>query len=166
MNERRSEALRNIERVAREVAASLGLEVVDLVFHSRGRHSLLRIDVDRPGVPGAGLADCEALSRALDGPLEAVDFFDAPYELQVSTPGIDRPIRTPDDVRRNIGRPVWLEYKDPSDRVRELRAILAGPSGSGGVRLTSPEGDVDVGFERILLMRQDVASGKPRRRAR
>ena len=106
MNDEKKQRLADIERIAHEVAASLGLEIVELVFHSQGRHSLLRIDIDRPGLPGVGISDCENLSRALDARIDELPFFDAPYELQVSSPGIDRPIKTDDDLRRNSQRHV------------------------------------------------------------
>lgn len=166
MTSEKAARLAEVERVAREVAASLGLEVVEFAFHSRGRHSLLRIDIDRPGTPGAGLSDCEALSRALDAPLDALSFFDAPYELQVSTPGLDRPIRTADDLRRNAGRPVRLEYRDDEGRAREASGTLAGEAHPGSVRLVSPTGEVVVAQERILLMKQEVMPPKGVRRKR
>jgi ribosome maturation factor RimP len=166
MRDEKATRLAEVERMAREVATSLDLEVVEFVFHSRGKHSLLRIDIDRAGVPGAGIADCEALSRALEDPLERVDFFDAPYELQVSTPGIDRPIRTSDDVRRNAGRSVRIEYRDPAGRVTETHGVLLGGSPGGRVRIASPEGDLELDFERIVLMKQDLGLAGPRRKAR
>src|SRR5262245_59868173 len=103
MDASRRAALSAFEELARDVALALGLEVVEFAFHSQGKHSLLRIDIDRPGPDGVGIRDCESLSRALDERLEQLDFFDAPYELQVSSPGIDRPIRSDDDLRRNAG---------------------------------------------------------------
>lgn len=166
MTNEKSARLAEVERIAREVAASLGLEVVEFAFHSRGRHSLLRIDVDRPGMPGAGLSDCEALSRALDAPLDALAFFDAPYELQVSTPGLDRPIRTADDLRRNAGRPVRLEYRDDEGRVREASGTLAAQASSESVRLVGPAGELVVAQGRILLMKQEVMPIKGGRRKR
>ena len=71
-----------------------------------------------------GLADCESFSRTLGDRIEDLSFFDAPYELQVSSPGIDRPIQSDDDFRRNAGRPVWMEYRDDVGKIRELRGTL------------------------------------------
>jgi ribosome maturation factor RimP len=167
MSDDRKADLAEVERAARKVAATLGLEVVEFVFHSRGKHSQLRIDIDRPGLPGAGLADCEALSRALDADLERLDVFGDAYELQVSTPGIDRPIRTDDDLRRNTGRPVRVEATDDEGRARELFGTLAGAGPDGTVRIATDQGEVRLGSDRILLMRQDVALGRrrPKRRS-
>ncbi len=159
MNEDKKQILAEVERIAREVAASLGLEIVEFVFHSRGRHSLLRIDIDRSGMPGVGLGDCETFSRALGDRIEDLTFFDAPYDLQVSSPGIDRPIRTDDDLSRNTGRPIWLEFRDDNGKLRELRGTLSGPHGSDAVSIATEHGELRVARDRIVLMKQDVTFG-------
>lgn len=159
LNDTKKQNLTEIERIAREIAADLGLEIVELVFHSQGRHSLLRIDIDRPGMPGVGLADCEAMSRALDDRVEQIPFFSAPFDLQVSSPGIDRPIRTDDDLRRNAGRPVMAEFKDDTGKIREFRGTLAEAAPDGNVKIVADDSEVLIARERIQLMRQDVAPG-------
>jgi len=139
-----------------EVASSLGLEVVELAFHSRGKHSLLRIDIDRAGPRGVGLQDCEALSRALDARLESIDLFEAPYELQVSSPGLDRPIRTKDDLRRNEGRIVRAEFLDEDGRGREVVGVLLAAA-EGLVRVDDDGTVVEIPGDRISLLKQSLA---------
>jgi ribosome maturation factor RimP len=163
MNDEKKRILAEVERIAREVATTLGLEIVEFVFHSQGRHSLLRIDVDRPGMPGVGLADCENFSRTVGDRIEDLSFFDAPYELQVSSPGIDRPIRTDDDLRRNAGRPVWMEFRDENGKVRELRGTLDGPQGSDTVTIGTEHEEIRVARDRIVFMKQDVTLGRRKR---
>jgi ribosome maturation factor RimP len=163
MNDAKKQRLADIERIAHEVAASLGLEIVELVFHSQGRHSLLRIDIDRAGLPGVGLSDCEALSRGLDSRIDELPFFDAPYELQVSSPGIDRPIKTDDDLRRNAGRHVRVEYEDDAGKIREAAGTLAENAGDGAITLTSAAGEIRISRDRIVLMKQDVTLGSRKR---
>jgi ribosome maturation factor RimP len=163
MNEDKKRTLAEIERIAREIAAENGLEIVEFVFHGQGRHSLLRIDIDRPGVPGVGLADCEALSRALDQRIDDLPFFGTTYELQVSSPGIDRPIRTDDDVRRNAGRTVWLEFQDDAGKTVELRGTLGELEPDGAVTVVCEGAPIHLARERIVFMRQDVAVGSRKR---
>ena len=163
MNEEKKQRLADIERIAHEVAASLGLEIVELVFHSQGRHSLLRIDIDRPGLPGVGISDCENLSRALDARIDELPFVDAPYELQVSSPGIDRPIKTDDDIRRNSQRHVRVEFEDETGKIREAAGTLAGDGRDGNVTLTQDAGEIRIARDRIVLMKQDVMLGKRKR---
>jgi ribosome maturation factor RimP len=164
MNDDKRKVLEEVERIAHEVATTFGLEIVEFVFHSQGRHSLLRIDIDRAGIPGVGLADCERFSRTLGERIEDLTFFDAPYELQVSSPGIDRPIRSEDDLRRNTGRPVWLEFRDENGTIRELRGTLSGPSENNAVIILAEAKEVRITRDRIVLMKQDVAlAGRKRK---
>jgi ribosome maturation factor RimP len=163
MNEEKKRILAEVEGVAHEVASMLGLEIVEFVFHGQGRHSLLRIDIDRPGLPGVGLTDCERFSRTLGDRIEDLTFFDAPYELQVSSPGIDRPIRSDDDLRRNTGRPIWMEYRDDVGKIRELRGTLVGPHGLDAVAIAGDDGDLVIARDRIVFMKQGVTlGGRPR----
>ena len=158
MNETKKQQLAEIESIAGDVAERLGVEIVELVFHSQGAHSLLRIDIDRPGMPGVGLADCEALSRGLEDRIEQIPFFSAPFDLQVSSPGIDRPIRTDDDLRRNTGRPVLVQFCDPTGTTREVHGILAAAR-DRVVTITSADGELEIDRDRIVLMKQSVSVG-------
>jgi ribosome maturation factor RimP len=164
MNEEKKQVLAEVERIAHDVATTLGLEIVEFVFHSQGRHSLLRIDIDRVGVPGVGLADCEQFSRTLGDRIEDLAFFEAPYDLQVSSPGIDRPIRSDDDLRRNAGRPIWMEFRDDRGTVRELRGTLSGSSEKDAVTIAVADKEMRVARDRIVLMKQDVTlAGRKRK---
>ena len=165
MNEKKTQALADVERIANDIAATLGLEIVEFVFHSRGKHSLLRIDIDRAGMPGVGIADCELMSRSLGDRIEEVSFFEGSYDLQVSSPGLDRPIRTDADLRRNAGRPVRVEFRDEGDKVRELHGTLLDTPDAADVRISAPEGETRIARDRILLMKQDVLPGGRKRKS-
>jgi len=142
----------------------MGLEVVEFIFHSQGRHSLLRVDIDRPGPEGVGLADCERLSRALSEKLDESTFFGGAFELQVSSPGIDRPIRSDDDLRRNAGRWVRVEFHDENGKVREARGtLLPGIADFVAIRGADDE-EFQVPRARIVLLKQDIATGSGRRK--
>jgi len=163
MNETKRRAIAGAEAAAREIATGLGLEIVEFVFHDQGRRSQLRIDIDRPGPAGVGLRDCETLSRALDLRLEAIEGLEQAYELQVSSPGIDRPIRSDDDIRRNTGRAVRVEYNE-GGRVVEAHGVLAGLDEDGAVRVASLGDERRVPRADIVLMKQEVKPTGPRHR--
>jgi len=163
MKEERRQDFAEAERVARDAATELGLELVEFVYRRQGRHSQLRIDIDRAGERGIGLADCERLSRMLDERLDGLAVFDAPYELQVSSPGIDRPIRSDDDIRRNTGRAVRVTVREDAGRTRDFTGILAGADGQDAVRLTGDWGEQRVARDAIVVMKQDVATARSRR---
>ena len=153
-----------VEQAARELAGELGLEIVDLAFHGQGNHSQLRLDIDRPGPTGVGIADCERFSRALDARIDGLDVFGSSYELQVSSPGIDRPLKSDDDIRRNVGRPVRMEFRDELGRVREARGTLAGDQGTSVVRLMTDAGEISVARSAVSLLKQDVLMSTRKRK--
>ncbi|HEX4825052.1 MAG TPA: hypothetical protein VFV19_12140 [Candidatus Polarisedimenticolaceae bacterium] len=166
MNETKRRAIAQAEAAARETASTLGLEVVEFVFHDQGRHSHLRIDLDRAGPEGVGLRDCEAFSRALDARIDTLPGLEQAYELQVSSPGIDRPIRSDDDIRRNTGRAVRAELRDDAGRFEELHGVLAGLDADGAVRIVSAGDERRLSRAHIVLMKQEVSSSGSRRRDR
>lgn len=155
------------EEIAREAAAGLGLEIVAVRVHDQGAHSIVRIDIDRAGPKGVDLHDCEAMSRAFDAILESRGIARDRHELQVSSPGVDRPIRTTDDVRRNSGRRVLVEIEAPGDvpGVRLLRGVLLGGDGSAIRIAVDDGGEVSIPMDRVSLARQDVGP-PPRGRRR
>lgn len=145
-----------VRRMAAGIAASFGLEVVDVVFRRQGKHSLLRIDIDRAGVPGVSLEDCERASREIEREIDAAGLFQDSYDLQVSSPGVDRAILTDDDIRRNVGRRVWVEAKEESGGITEIRGVLRGLDGDR-LRVEAASGEeVVIARSEVLLARQDV----------
>lgn len=79
-----------------------GLELVDVEFKTSGRRWLLRVFIDKKG--GVVLSDCENISRELSLILDVEDFIKHPYTLEVSSPGLTRPLKTRQDFVRSIGR--------------------------------------------------------------
>src|SRR5579862_8535690 len=79
----------------------LGLELVDLQWRP-GRTSILRLVIDSPA--GVTLDDCERVSHTVGAVLDAYDPITSRYELEVSSPGAERPVRTEDEWRAAIGR--------------------------------------------------------------
>lgn len=107
-------AVEKITPVIEAKLAELGFELFDLRFFRAGSHSILRIVIDSP--EGVKIADCAHVSRELSLVLDAEDFSaDSPYNLEVSSPGIDRPLKTEKDYRRIIGRDVSLHLTSGVD---------------------------------------------------
>lgn len=94
-----------IERVreaAGRVTADRGFELVDVEIRSSGGAHVVRLFVDRPG--GIGLDDLQSVSEEVSAILDAEDPIPGPYTLEVSSPGLDRPLKTEADYRRFVGR--------------------------------------------------------------
>lgn len=103
-----------------ELIAPLGYEVVHLEVHSSGQRTIrLFIDrLDAASTEGIGIQDCVTVSRALSEPLDAMEevtaiFKDATYELEVSSPGVDRPLRQEKDFEKFTGREVRIHVYRP-----------------------------------------------------
>jgi ribosome maturation factor RimP len=121
-----AELLAELERITRQACADEGLELVELALRGSSRHRTLRVDVDRAGPRGVGLGDCERVSRRIETLMDEADPIAGSYRLEVSSPGIDRPIRSSDDVRRNIGRRVAVTLVEPDEGRRVIRGVLMG----------------------------------------
>lgn len=98
-------------RVLEPVLARDGYELVDVEWVRGGGRWTLRVFIDRPG--GVGIDDCQLVSRTVDPILDAEDFIEPAYDLEVSSPGLDRPLRTPDHFRRYAGQPVHVKAFGP-----------------------------------------------------
>ncbi|MFC1584734.1 ribosome maturation factor RimP [Fibrobacterota bacterium] len=108
--------------MAESIAESKGLEIVDVMYSPSGRRGLLRVFIDKPG--GVTIDDCSSLSRELDALMEAEGVVDEPYTLEVSSPGIDRPLTSEKDFIRNRGQNIKVKFKDHSNRVETLSGKL------------------------------------------
>lgn len=91
-----------IYELASHVAEDEGLELVSIDLLGRGRRILLRIAVDREG--GVTIGDCERMSRNLEAVLDVEDVIKGSYVLEVSSPGLDRPLIKQKDFEKNIGK--------------------------------------------------------------
>jgi ribosome maturation factor RimP len=106
------------------VLESLGYELVELEFHPQGRSSLLRVFIDREG--GVTLDDCEKASRQVSAVLDVEDPIPSAYTLEMSSPGLDRPLRKSGDYTRFAGRQAKLELLIPREGRRRFTGTLRG----------------------------------------
>ncbi len=125
---RRQEILQQVGELLQPIATRLGLEVVDVLLAGDGRHTILRVLMDRPE-GGITLDECAQVNEALSRQLDLYDLFAHQYTLEVSSPGLDRPLRTDQDYRRFAGRRAELTTYAPVDGQRRFRGILLGVLG-------------------------------------
>lgn len=145
---------------ADRLAAEAGLELVDVALRGSSRRRLVRVDVDRAGPEGVTLDDCQRLSRRLGESLDEADLIPEPYVLEISSPGIDRPIRSADDIRRNTGRHVVVQANAEAGDAT-FHGVLLGEE-AGCLRLASEAGEeLRIPLATVVLARQDVRFGRP-----
>jgi ribosome maturation factor RimP len=123
-----------VERVralAARVAGSYGLEIYDVQFRREAQGMVLRVQLDRPG-PAAtaeecvSVDDCARVSRDLSAMLDVDDFMPDAYTLEVSSPGLDRPLRHADDYRRFAGRRAKIVMREAVDGQMFFKGTLGG----------------------------------------
>jgi ribosome maturation factor RimP len=128
-----------IHTIVEPVCRAHGVELVQLVLGSEHGRALLRIVIDRPGSergPGQGvtIADCQSVSRDLGPALDAHDVALGSYRLEVSSPGLDRPLVKLSDFERFAGREVKVQLRTPIPDGRGgerkiVRGVLLGVDG-------------------------------------
>ena len=94
------------------VVSGLGYEVVDIEFRPHPRDGLLRVFIDQES--GIQLEDCEAVSRQLSAMLDVEDPVPGHFNLEVSSPGLDRPLRKAEDFERFAGETVKIKLSMPT----------------------------------------------------
>ncbi len=119
------EVREEVRQLAGPLAEESGAELVDVEFVVLGSRRVVRVLLDRPG--GVTIGDCAAFSRRLSDCLEMNQTIPGSYHLEVSSPGIERPIRTLEAVARFAGQRVVIVLREPLEGRRNLEGELLGP---------------------------------------
>lgn len=125
-----TEQERRILSLAAPVAESLGMEIVRLRIQG-GRRPHLQVMAERAGGAPTDVEDCARLSRALSPVLDAADPIPEAYVLEVSTPGIDRPLTRKGDFARWVGHLAKVELARPIDGRRRFTGVITGEDEDG-----------------------------------
>lgn len=118
---------------------SMGYELVR-VMSTGGRRPTLQVMAERLDRAGMTVDDCAEISRAVSAILDVEDPIKEAYQLEVSSPGIDRPLIKPEDFERFAGFEVRVETDRPIDGQRKFKGRLLGLA-DGAVRLALPDGE-------------------------
>jgi ribosome maturation factor RimP len=128
-----------VNAVAERVTGSRGFELVDVEAKRDRDGFVVRLYVDKEG--GVSLDDLQTVSEEVSAILDAEDPIESPYTLEVSSPGLDRPLKREDDYRRFVGRLARLSSYEPVDGRRHWAGRLMGlEDGVVAVRLEAEGG--------------------------
>jgi ribosome maturation factor RimP len=136
------------EALVRPVIEGEGLDLVDVTFGREDDRRILRVVIDRDG--GVDLDTISELSQKISRRLDLEGFEPGPYALEVSTPGIERPLRRPEDFRRAVGERVFVKT-EAGVLEGELRAADA-----DAIRVASREGEHRVALDEVAAARTVV----------
>jgi ribosome maturation factor RimP len=137
--------LRQIEDLVQPILTEREIELVELNCHSHGGSTTVRLLVDKVG--GVTVATCGAVNRLVSQALEDAHVFEGPYTVEVSSPGLDRPLSTHRDYERALGEEVVLQFLD-GDRVKELQGTLLAVQ-PDAVVIKTAEGNMTVTIAQI-----------------
>tara|TARA_R110000850_G_scaffold91742_28_gene194885 strand:- start:826 stop:1368 length:543 start_codon:yes stop_codon:yes gene_type:complete len=129
---------------------SIGYELVLLEYLPQGRSATVRIYIDSED--GVGLDDCSAVSREVAALLDVEDPVTVPYDLEVSSPGLDRPLAKPAHFERFVGCEAKVDLAVPLEGQRRFVGKICSTS-ADSVRLESARGEVELAYASIARAR-------------
>jgi ribosome maturation factor RimP len=148
MNELRQRIYQLAERIAEEQR----VELFDIELLGKGR-LLLRVYIDKE--EGTSLTDCERFSRSLGALLDVENPFQGPYTLEVSSPGLDRPLRHLEDFEKNTGKLVRIVTKEKMENQNFFRGRISGIH-DGFIKLLLDGREIDIPFDHISKARLEI----------
>lgn len=132
----------------------LGFELVEVEMSRQGSAPLLRVFIDKEG-SGITMDECTRASQMMDPLLDSADFLDGRYMLEVSSPGISRPLRKASHFERYCGQPVRVETRAPVDGRSRFRGVLSALDGDL-IRIQMGNAEVALHLENIKKARLDL----------
>jgi ribosome maturation factor RimP len=149
----RKAEMERLEAIVAPVVVRHGCELVDLEFQREAAGWTLRVRIDHP--EGVTLDRCSVVSRDLSATLDVEDPFDTAYRLEVSSPGLDRPLRRIEDAARFVGRRAKVEVEEPLDGRRRFRGEIVGVE-EGRLLLREEAGSVWIPWDRVKKAHLEV----------
>jgi ribosome maturation factor RimP len=146
-----------VRAVAAPIVRALDLELVEVQCAGHGARTVVRVFIDKPG--GVGIGDCEQVHLSLGHALDVEDPIPHGYTLEVSSPGLDRPLRRREDFLRSAGKLISVKLRRPYLGQWRLVGRLIETKESGlTVALTGPDSGTtaDVEWETIADARLEV----------
>jgi ribosome maturation factor RimP len=151
--------LARLEQLARRAAEPFGLEVAWVELKRHGGSTLFRVFIDQES--GVGLEDCQRVTERLGVILDVEDPIEPSYTLEVSSPGLDRPLWSEKDYQRYAGRLARIKTKEALDGKRQFRGRLAGVE-EHRIVLENRQERVSIPFPAIESGRLEVELFAPR----
>lgn len=135
------------------VVEDLGYRLVCTKITGDERDTILQVLAENPATGSINLDECAHISRALSATLDVEDPIQGAYNLEVSSPGLDRPLTCYDDVHRFSGHDVKLELDKPLQGQKRFRGIIEPVEDEAHIRITTKRDTYDLPFEAIANAR-------------
>lgn len=139
--------------LAEPVLAELDLELVELEFQREANGWILRLTIDTES--GVTVDHCARVSRELGAIIEVEDLIDQAFHLEVSSPGLNRPLKKEEDFSRFQGRKAKVTTHEPLAKQQVFTGVIE-KAGSGIISLATDAGTVDIPFANIAKARLEI----------
>jgi ribosome maturation factor RimP len=136
----------NVQALIEPTVHTLGYELVGVEYLAQGKHSLLRVYIDSED--GITLEDCERVSRQVSGLLDVEDVIHGHYNLEISSPGLDRPLFTAEHYQRFIGQRVKIRLLTPIEGRKKFQGEIRAVSG-GKLTLLVDDSELNISLDSI-----------------
>lgn len=144
-----------VEEIIESLVENTNYELVDVEYNREGSNNFLRVFVDKPG--GITLDDCQDISKKISDELDEKDPIKQSYYLEVSSPGLDRPLKNDKDLKRNIGKEVDVKLYKAIDGRKLIQGSLLDFDKDKLKLQTEVENEmIDIPRDKIALIRLAV----------
>ncbi|HHX02197.1 MAG TPA: ribosome maturation factor RimP [Firmicutes bacterium] len=147
---KKSEIISLVTALMDQITAGTDIELVDVEYVKESGHYFLRVFIDKPG--GVTVEDCQKVNVSLSEHLDAADPIDHAYMLEVSSPGLDRPLKKSSDFARNIGRRISIKTYQPFYGKKQFEGELTAIE-DGTIKLDLGDGEIELPYEQIAKAR-------------
>ncbi|MFZ3576642.1 ribosome maturation factor RimP [Virgibacillus sp. DJP39] len=152
-----SQVIKNTENLLQPILEEKNLELVDVEYVKEGKNWFLRVYLDKEG--GIDIAECGEVSEQLSEKLDETDPITDAYFLEVSSPGVERPLKTEADFEKNVSKNVFVKLYEPIDGEKEYEGILTGFSESTAsieYKVKTRKKTVEIPFNKIAKARTAI----------
>ncbi len=158
MEEKIKEVVDRVRELLLPILEEGGFELVDVEFVREPVGWVLRIYADRPE-GGITISDCQWISERIGTLLDVEDLIHHPYNLEVSSPGLNRPLKTRKDFERQKGVVIKVKTHQPMDNQRNFKGEVVSTSDRGvTIHDVSRNAEVEIPYENIKSARVDIDS--------
>ncbi|GAA0298484.1 ribosome maturation factor RimP [Gracilibacillus halotolerans] len=117
-----SKITKHTEELVTPILTKMDLELVDIVFEKEGANSFLRVYIDKAG--GVDIEECSKVSEQLSEKLDEADPITEAYFLEVSSPGVERPLKKKEDFQAHVGSYVYIKSFEPISGEKEFTGTI------------------------------------------
>ncbi|WP_163328258.1 ribosome maturation factor RimP [Desulfurobacterium thermolithotrophum] len=158
MEERTKEIIDRVKELLFPILEEGGFELVDIEFVREPIGWVLRIYADRLG-GGITISDCQWISERIGTLLDIEDLIPHSYNLEISSPGLNRPLKNRRDFERNLGTVVKIKTHEPMDNQRNFKGeVISTSENAVVIHDVSRNAKVEIPFENIKSARIDIDS--------